>query len=130
MVKLNVLFFNWAHSVVPESLSQKWKLQFGKKNSTLNYLIFYNILSKYPNNLLIIPLFWYLSTPCFCMFSKVLKVEIKKAIKHDITILVSINMSKFFIYFFNLRLKNINRPTIVGGHNPINTALSKSSSTK
>lgn len=39
-------------------------------------------------------------------------------------------MSRFFIYFFNLRLKNTRKPIIVGGHNPIKTALSKFSCTK
>jgi hypothetical protein len=64
------------------------------------------------------------------MVSKVLNVEMKKVIKHSITIPVNIIMSKFSIYFFNLRLKNTNKPMIVGGHNPMNTALSKFFSTK
>ena len=77
-----------------------------------------------------IPLFSSLPTSCLLILSKTLKVEIKKVTKQKITMPVSTMMSKFFIYFFNLRLKNINNPTIVGGHKPIKMAFSKFPSTK
>ena len=59
------------------------------------------------------------------IFSNARNVDTKKVIKQNITIPVNIKMSKFFIYFFNLRLKNIKNPIIVGGHKPIKTAFSK-----
>lgn len=53
-----------------------------------------------------------------------------KLIKQIITIPVNSNISRFFIYFFNFKLKNIRRPTIVGGQSPIKIAFSKFPSTK
>jgi hypothetical protein len=64
------------------------------------------------------------------MLSNALKVEIKKLIKQIITTAVNNKISKFFIYFFNFKLKKINSPKMVGGQRPINTAFSKFSSTK
>ena len=50
--------------------------------------------------------------------------------KQILTTPVNINISKFFIYFFNFKLKKTNNPTSVGGQRPMNTAFSKFSSTK
>jgi len=76
-----------------------------------------------------IPLLFLESSLLFTL-SKALKVDIKKVIKHKITTPVNSNMSKFFIYFFSFKLKNINNTTIVGGHNPMKIAFSKLSSTR
>jgi hypothetical protein len=57
------------------------------------------------------------------LFSNALKVETKKLMKQISTSPVNMNISKFFIYFFNFKLKNINKPTIVGGQSPINIAF-------
>ena len=64
------------------------------------------------------------------LLSNALKVDTKKLMKQISTIPVSTKTSKFFIYFFSLRLKKINKPIIVGGQRPIKTAFSKFSSTK
>jgi hypothetical protein len=64
------------------------------------------------------------------LFSIALMVETKKLMKQISTSPVNMNISKFFIYFFNFKLKKINSPKMVGGHRPINTAFSKFSSTK
>ena len=57
------------------------------------------------------------------LFSNALKVETKKLMKQISTSPVNMNISKFFIYFFNFKLKKINKLTIVGGQRPIKTAF-------